>query len=252
MQTPTLYSGIFFGSLFMVLAGCGGDDTQPVDTAQTVQAPATTPASQQPSDTTPAQNTQQQTNIAQRDEEQEDAPVLDVEEAELIPEDYTRDGGQIARLAVADIQPTEGNQTSGTVVFIQGDAEDEEIRVIGKLNDIEPGTHGFHIHEIGNCSAPDASSAGDHYNPAGNQHADRASAVRHVGDLGNLVADADRTASFDFMDSGIALQGPNSVIEKAFIVHAMEDDLTSQPSGNSGDRIACGVIDRRNALGIPE
>jgi Cu-Zn family superoxide dismutase len=66
------------------------------------------------------------------------------------------------------------------------------------------------------------------------------------------MAAEDRTASFDFYDEQIALQGPNSVIEKAFIVHAMEDDLTSQPAGNSGDRITCGVIKRRNAFGIPE
>jgi Cu-Zn family superoxide dismutase len=233
---------MLLSSVLILLAGCGGDDVPPGNTSQTVQRQIDTPQeTPEPAQT----NTQQQ----QADQPDED---LRPEEADLIPEDYTRDGGEIARLAVATLQPTAGNLTSGMVVFIQGDADDEQIRVIGKIANISPGPHGFHIHEVGNCTTPDASSAGAHYNPTGAQHADRISTVRHIGDLGNLVAAEDRTAEFDFYDEQIELQGPNSVIEKAFIVHAMEDDLTTQPAGNSGDRITCGIIKRRNAVGIPE
>jgi Cu-Zn family superoxide dismutase len=231
---------VLLSSVFLLLASCGGDDVPPGNTSQIVQRQIDTP-----------QETQQQ---AQTSNQQQQSGELDLrpEEADLIPEDYTRDGGEIARLAVATLQPTAGNVTSGMVVFIQGDPEDEQIRVIGKINNIAPGPHGFHVHEVGNCTTPDASSAGEHYNPAGTQHADRASTVRHIGDLGNLAAGEDRTASFDFYDSQIELQGANSIIEKALIVHAMEDDLTSQPAGNSGDRIACGIIKARGAVGIPE
>ena len=244
MKPFVKYSTVLLSSVFILLAGCGGDDVSPGNTTQTVPQQIDTPPGNQ--------DDNRQQSVQQNDSEQEEVEDLRVEEADLIPPEYTRDGGSIARLAVAAIQPTAGNETSGMVVFIQGDREDEEVRVLGRINNIEPGNHGFHIHEIGNCAMPDASSAGEHFNPAGNLHADRISAVRHVGDLGNLTAMADRTASLDFYDAGLALQGENSVIEKAFIIHAMEDDLVTQPGGNSGDRIACGVIKRRNAVGIPE
>ncbi|MEY4640169.1 MAG: hypothetical protein RLZZ227_163 [Pseudomonadota bacterium] len=162
---------------------------------------------------------------------------------DVLPSEYTREGAEPpARMATAIIQPTRGNRVSGVVVFIQESEGDERIRVVGKLVGIPEGQHGIHLHEFGDCTAPDAASAGEHYNPDGTMHGAPDAAVRHVGDFGNLGAAADATASFDFYDEKIALTGTNSVVNKAFIVHAGADDLTTQPSGDAGDRIACGIV----------
>ena len=175
-----------------------------------------------------------------------------MDESDIIPDEYTTNDGSIDRLGIATLQPTEGNTASGIVAFIQADAENPEIRVVGKVINLTPGAHGFHLHEVGNCATPDASSAGGHFNPGGVQHAGHDAAVRHVGDMGNLMADADGTAMIDFSDDLMAFSGMNSIIGKAFIVHAGEDDLTTQPSGDSGARVACGVIENRQPVGVPQ
>jgi Cu-Zn family superoxide dismutase len=104
--------------------------------------------------------------------------------------------------------------------------------------------HGFHIHEKGDCSAPDASSAGSHFNPGSKPHGGPSGGDRHGGDLGNLSADNYGTATVKLNVEGISVaQGaPNSIVGRALIVHADADDLKTQPTGNSGKRIACGVI----------
>jgi superoxide dismutase, Cu-Zn family len=142
--------------------------------------------------------------------------------------------------AKAVLSPTAGNQASGTVSFTR---EGDKIHVLADIAGLGAGTsHGFHIHEFGDCSAPDASSAGAHYNPTGHQHAGPPS-PRHAGDLGNVVADAEGKAHLDLvvdtMDLGC---GPAMVLGRGVVVHANPDDLTTQPTGNSGPRIACGVI----------
>jgi superoxide dismutase, Cu-Zn family len=241
MNLPHRYPTLLLSSLFLLLIACGRDDVAPGNTSEnviqdnrpvpeTAAVPATTSSGPAP---------------------QSDAQIR-VDESDIIPDEYTTNNGTIDRLAIATLQPTEGNTTSGMVAFIQADADNEAIRVVGKLIDIPPGAHGFHIHEIGNCATPDASSAGEHFNPAGAQHAGHEAAVRHVGDLGNLMANADHTATIDFLDDHMEFVGMNSIIGKAFIVHADEDDLTTQPAGNSGDRIACGVIENRQPVGVPE
>ncbi len=141
--------------------------------------------------------------------------------------------------AIAIVHPTEGSSASGTVVFSR---TAEGIRIVADIEGLSPGNHGFHIHEYGDCSAPDATSAGGHYNPLGNRHGGPDDEKRHVGDLGNITAGDNGTAYFERIDTLITLNGSDSVVGRAVVVHAGEDDLTSQPSGNAGPRIACGVI----------
>jgi superoxide dismutase, Cu-Zn family len=145
--------------------------------------------------------------------------------------------------ATAILAPTKGNSVSGTVNFTQ---KGDMVLVEAKINGLKPnGTNGFHVHEKGNCSAPDASSAGGHFNPSSTQHGGPAGAARHGGDLGNLKADSNGYAQVSLEIGGVSLgTGPNSIIGKAVIVHAGADDLKTQPSGNSGARVACGLISK--------
>ena len=108
-----------------------------------------------------------------------------------------------------------------------------------------PGVHGFHVHETGDCSAaePAFAKAGGHFNPESHPHAGPDSAARHAGDLGNLEVAADGTGSLDTMTTELTLSpGANSVIGKALIFHEGADDFTTQPTGNAGGRLACGVV----------
>src|SRR5688572_16126755 len=235
-QYPTL----LISSVFVLLTACGRNDVAPGNTTQNVIQDDTAPpqVAAQP----PVPGTAQS----------QDEPLVRVDESDIIPDEYTTNNGSIDRLGIATLQPTEGHTTSGMVAFIQADADNAAIRVVGKIINIAPGKHGFHVHEIGNCATPDASSAGDHFNPGDAHHAGHEAAVRHVGDLGNLEAGIDNTATFDFYDDHMEFVGMNSIIGKAFIVHADEDDLTTQPAGNSGDRIACGVIENKQPVGVPD
>ena len=143
--------------------------------------------------------------------------------------------------AVAALKPTEGNNVTGKVTFI---SQNGAIRVVADIEGLEPGKHGFHIHETGDCSAPDASSAGGHFNPGSAPHGapENPPAQRHAGDLGNLEANAEGKAHYEMVDQILSLGGPNSIVGKSVIVHAQPDDLSTQPTGNSGPRLACGVI----------
>ncbi len=141
--------------------------------------------------------------------------------------------------AVCILYPTEGSETSGIVKFTQTSAG---IKIVADVNGLTPGKHGFHIHEFGDCSRLDGKSAGGHFNPDDKNHGAPDGSVRHVGDLGNLMASEDGIAHYEWTDSDISFTGLNSVIGRAIIVHAGEDDLISQPTGNAGARLACGVI----------
>jgi Cu-Zn family superoxide dismutase len=103
------------------------------------------------------------------------------------------------------------------------------------------GKHGFHVHEFGDCSMADGVCAGGHFNPTGSPHGSPDAAKRHVGDFGNLTADESGKATYKRVDKLITFSGPNSIIGRSIIVHAAPDDF-SQPSGNAGARIGCGVI----------
>ena len=137
------------------------------------------------------------------------------------------------------INPTEGNQAQGTVEFT---LEAGGVRVIANLTGLTEGDHGFHIHEKGDCSAADGTSAGGHFNPEGKAHGAPDAAERHVGDLGNITAAASGQATYNRLDTHLDLDGTNSIIGLAVIVHALPDDF-SQPTGAAGARVGCGVIE---------
>lgn len=142
--------------------------------------------------------------------------------------------------AVAELQPRSGSTTTGSVTFTQtGDS----VKVHIELKGATPGNHAVHIHEKGDCSAPDASSAGSHFNPMGHMHGDATSAEHHPGDFGNLTVGSEGTGVKDLTVSGFTLAAGQqmSVGNLAVIVHEKPDDF-SQPTGNAGARQACGVI----------
>jgi superoxide dismutase, Cu-Zn family len=141
--------------------------------------------------------------------------------------------------AIAVLTPTKGSLVRGTVTFQK---TDKGIRVSGQITGLSPGKHGFHIHEFGDCSAEDGMSAGGHFNPAGAPHGAPEVDARHAGDMGNLDADSSGTATIDYVDEVMSLSGDGSILGHAIIVHEKEDDLKSQPTGNAGGRVACGVI----------
>jgi Cu-Zn family superoxide dismutase len=141
--------------------------------------------------------------------------------------------------AICLLYPTQGSETTGTVTINQ---TPDGIFVTAEVKGLSPGKHGFHIHEFGDCSKLDGKSAGGHFNPTAKNHGGPEAEERHVGDLGNLIAGDDGTAQYEWTDKLISFSGKNSILGKAIIVHAEEDDLTSQPTGNAGARLACGVI----------
>lgn len=115
-----------------------------------------------------------------------------------------------------------------------------------ELRDLEPGWHGFHFHERGDCTAPGFESAGEHYNPHADMHGLLVEDGPHAGDLPNIFVDADGTARFQLMADGLSLRnGANALADAdgaALVVHSAQDDYRSQPSGDSGTRIACAEI----------
>lgn len=143
--------------------------------------------------------------------------------------------------ALAELLPTSGNTARGTVEFIQ---QGDLVVARADIGGLVPNsTHGFHIHETGDCSAPDASSAGAHFDPSASPHGGPDGEVRHGGDLGNLKADASGHARGSVEVGGVSIDnGPDRILGRAIVLHASADDLRSQPAGNSGARIACGVI----------
>ena len=141
--------------------------------------------------------------------------------------------------AVAVLSPTKGNNVSGVVTF---EVVKSGVKIVADVTGLTPGLHGFHVHEFGDCTAPDATSAGGHFNPHHMQHGGPDAAVRHAGDLGNLDANASGQAHYERVDTMISLDGADSIIGRAVTVHEKADDLKTQPTGNAGARVACGAI----------
>lgn len=141
---------------------------------------------------------------------------------------------------VADLQPTRGNTASGTVWFIQ---EGPQVLIKGRVAGLKPNQqHGFHVHEKGDCSSGDGMSTGGHLNPGGKPHGPP-DAAHHAGDVPSLQADANGVAVIRVLVDGKVLgSDPGAFAGKGLIVHAGPDDYTTQPTGNSGARIACAVI----------
>jgi Cu-Zn family superoxide dismutase len=146
--------------------------------------------------------------------------------------------------ATVSLTPAAGSSVKGELTVTN---QGTFVSIRGEIAGLAPGKeHGFHVHEVGQCSLPDFESAGGHLNPAKEAHGDPTSSARHLGDMPNAKADENGRAIVDFSIKGATLEdkdgSPNEILGKALVVHAMPDDYKTQPSGNSGARIACGVI----------
>jgi Cu-Zn family superoxide dismutase len=137
---------------------------------------------------------------------------------------------------VAVLAPTEGSQVRGEILFQQ---RDDALYLTGKVVGLSPGLHGFHIHEYGDLRDPKGASAGDHFNPTGEEHGGPGDQSHHAGDFGNIEADQDGVAMVEIKAPWLKL---HFVVGRSVVVHAGEDDLKSQPSGDAGGRAALGVI----------
>ena len=147
-------------------------------------------------------------------------------------------GSKARNQAVAVLAPAANGKVKGQVTFLE---ETEGVRVTANIEGLTPGKHGFHIHEKGDCSAPDFTSAGGHFNPTQMKHGSPTDPEHHVGDFGNIEANEQGVARFERVFSWLTFTGTNSILNKGVIVHANPDDF-SQPTGNAGGRVACGVI----------
>ena len=149
------------------------------------------------------------------------------------------------------LQPTTGNTATGTVWFI---ADGGDVRIRGRVTGLKPNQeHGFHVHEKGDCSSGDAMSAGGHLNPSGKPHGPP-SGEHHAGDLPALKADGTGDRGRSTLECAASPAGRTEFAGKALVVHVSPDDYSTQPTGNSGARIACGVIAAtppRDASGQP-
>lgn len=143
--------------------------------------------------------------------------------------------------ATVQLEPRSGSNVSGGVTFTE---QGDKVRIKGEIAGHAPGVRGWHIHEKGDCSDPKAMSAGGHFNPSGHRHGAPTDAERHAGDLGNLVFDAQGRAEINVVVAGISTSSgkPDNIIGRALIIHMDRDDLKTDPTGNAGGRVACGVI----------
>ncbi len=142
--------------------------------------------------------------------------------------------------AVGVPQPNPQSPVQGAITFsdVRG-----IVSVSGTVTGLKPNSaHAFHVHENGDCSAPDFSTAGSHFNPTKSPHGAHGSGLHHLGDMPPLMADATGTANVSFNSQTLTLRGPNSIIGKSVIVHRDPDDVNAQPVGNAGPRLACGII----------
>jgi Cu-Zn family superoxide dismutase len=147
-----------------------------------------------------------------------------------------------ARMALANLAPASGSLVSGKLTLMPMAGG---VHISGDIGGLAPGSsHGFHIHETGDCSAADASSAGGHFNPTGSPHGKAETGAHHAGDIDNIVADASGVAHVNAHVAGVSLGGgaADDIAGRAVVVHAAADDYNSQPAGNSGARVACGVV----------
>lgn len=154
-------------------------------------------------------------------------------------------GSNAGPSAEAQLRPTKGNSTTGSVTFTQAG---DKVRVAGDVKGLKPNQeHGFHIHEAGDCSSGDGMSTKGHFNPLGKPHAHSGTTERHAGDMPALKADASGNAKVDSTLDVISVNpGPTSVVGRGLIVHASPDDYKTQPTGNAGARLACAIINRKS------
>ncbi|HEX6636104.1 MAG TPA: superoxide dismutase family protein [Steroidobacteraceae bacterium] len=175
-------------------------------------------------------------------QKKEEPPAPNDEQATATPSAPPVTEPEPAPSASVQLASTQGNTATGNLTVVtMGDG----VHFTGTLQGLKPDSEfGFHVHEKGDCSAPDASSAGGHFNPAGVEHGNPQSQPHHAGDMPNAKSDAQGNAEVNAHVSGLTLSdgGPNDIIGKAVVLHEKADDYKTQPSGNSGARIACGVV----------
>lgn len=145
-------------------------------------------------------------------------------------------------VATANLEPRSGSQVRGTVTFTQ--VGPDIVRVSGEISGHTQGPKGFHVHDKGDCSDAQAMSAGGHFNPGKHKHGGPYEPERHAGDLGNITFNDKGVAKFSFVVGGISVSNTKAdgVIGRAVVVHAAADDMETDPTGNSGGRVACGVV----------
>lgn len=196
----------FFALAFVVFAACGGSKSKP----------AAEPAPEPPVTTEPT-------------------PAEPEKPAEPAPP-------PAPKTATAKLASASKSKVTGSITFKQ---TADGVEVTASVENLTPGDHGWHVHEKGDCSAPDASSAGGHFNPDNHKHGAPDAAERHAGDFGNLTAGKDGKATATITMKGVTLEEgvATSLVGKGFIVHEKKDDFKTQPTGNAGGRVACGVIE---------
>ncbi|HKF58623.1 MAG TPA: superoxide dismutase family protein [Blastocatellia bacterium] len=142
--------------------------------------------------------------------------------------------------ATAKLESKSGSSVTGEAEFTE---KNGGVEISIQIKGAKPGTHGVHLHDKGDCSAPDAASAGGHFNPDSKSHGAPNVDPHHAGDFGNLTVGANGTGKLKITVKGLTVApGPHSVVGHAVVIHADTDDMKSQPAGNAGARVACGVV----------
>jgi superoxide dismutase, Cu-Zn family len=156
------------------------------------------------------------------------------------PEIHTKPESAGPATATATIEARSNSTISGSATFEQ---TGNKVKVTVEISGATPGQHGLHIHEKGDCSDPAGKSAGDHFNPLQKEHGSLDKPMHHAGDFGNLTVGEDGKGKIEFETDTISLApGATAVLNRSIVVHEKPDDTVTQPSGNSGARIGCGVI----------
>jgi Cu-Zn family superoxide dismutase len=220
-------------SIAAFLAGCEPRSPSPDESQPTDRNPV--PGSPQTATADPRSNASVQPSVPGTPA----APVVPPSSARVSGASPGVASGGMAR---ADLEPVGSSMARGVVEFAPDASGMMAIHV--QVSGLEPGEHGFHVHELGDCSALDGSSAGDHLAPEKDMHGapDSAHDAHHAGDLGNVTADATGNAELTIRDDELALEGDHGVVGRAVVVHVDPDDLMTQPSGNTGNPAACGVV----------
>ncbi|TWU05821.1 superoxide dismutase family protein [Stieleria varia] len=168
-----------------------------------------------------------------------DIPATDTPAADTVSDDNAMESVAKAKCELVSVGES---GVEGQVEFSQ---QGEMVTVTGKVTGLSPGKHGFHVHEKGDLSDKETGkSTGGHYNPTDQPHGKMTDEKRHVGDLGNIEADADGVAMIDIKDSVISLTGDHSIIGRSIVIHADADQFT-QPTGDAGARVAFGAIEKQ-------
>ena len=169
---------------------------------------------------------------------EEQAKTNESEEKQVKKENHQKDVSKV----IVSMSAKSGSTAAGSIKLMESGGK---VKMTVEMMGLAPGEHAIHIHENGDCSADDGTSAGGHWNPKGDDHGKWGKDVFHMGDIGNLVANEKGEVSYEFETDKWCLECDDetkNIIGKSFIVHAGADDFKSQPSGAAGARVACGVI----------